>query len=190
MVTIDPSGDPDLQALSDVLEGKTVESEQEYRDFVSNHDPPDGYVWTRSPFGPGGKWTVNLAKEANHRITNTDLERRIRSLLKNWGYWDAFEQDYRLSDGKQIDFADTTRKVALEPGAAYWHTPDGFSGEIVSNVGEHPEEVYFPPTESDLRKQKRLTESGWKVLWISEDGVKDHPLEIRTWLDDLYPASL
>jgi len=186
MVKINSGGDPDLQAVLDVVQGKTVDSEEEYREFVSNYDPPDGYVWSRSPFTAEGKWKVSLAKEAEYRTSNTDLEQEMRSHLEKWDYLQHFEHDYRLSDGRQIDFADPDRKVALEPGAAYWHTPDEYAGETKSEIGEHPEEVYSPPTESDLRKQERLVEDGWDVLWISENGVSGKAARIKMWLDQFY----
>lgn len=185
MVKINVSGNPEARAVLESVKGKVVDSEAEYRKFVQNHPLPDGYEWTRSPFTEEGKWKVSHAKVSETKATNTDLERQLRSLLKEWGFWKHFQHDCRLF-GRQIDFADKENQVALEPGAAYWHTESTSEGEIISDIATHPEQVYSPVKQSDLEKQETLVEAGWTILWMSEDAVKKSPEDIRGRLKEIY----
>ncbi|ELZ17523.1 hypothetical protein [Natrinema limicola] len=183
MVKIDPSGDPELKAVFEGIKGKIVNSEEEYRRFVQKNPLPEGYVWCRSPFTGKGKWKVTHKKAPDISTTDTGLEQDLRSLLQTWGLWNHFEQDVRIL-GRQLDFADRQNKVVLEPGAVYWHTPDGCEGEALAAIGEHPEEVYSPPTESDIQKQRTLEEAGWQVLWITENAVSNDAEAIKDWLEE------
>lgn len=174
----------------DVLEGvagaKEVDSEEEFREFVKNNQPPEGYVWGRTPFGTEpGRWKVYAQEEPEIRGTGTDIEQQLERYLNQWGYRNRFQHDYRHL-GYQLDFADTDDKIVLEPGAAYWHTPDECAGETNSTLGDHPEKVYSPPTEKDIKKHQTLTKEGWQVLWIAEDGIENEATAIEEWLDRQY----
>lgn len=178
--------DPKKRSILKNIKGVTVDSEEEYREFVRNNPTPQDKVWSRTPFTSEGKWKMVLKEKSNPQQTDTGLERILRSRLIGWGYWKYFEQDYHLSDQKRVDFADTKNKVALEPGAVYWHTPDKVKGEAKSDIGDHPEKVYSPATERDIRKQRMLEEDGWDVLWITTKGVEDKADEIKRWLNKIY----
>ncbi len=176
----------DQEVLEAVAGAKEVGSDEEYREFIKNNSPPDGYVWGRTPFGASpGNWQVHVKEEPEIRGTGTDLEQQVESYLTEWDYRNRFQHDYRHL-GYQLDFADTDAKIALEPGAAYWHTPDGCAGETNSDLGDHPEEVYSPPTTKDCTKHQTLTDNGWQVLWIAEDGVENEATAIKKWLDNQY----
>lgn len=180
-----PSDPKKLSVIKDV-NGITVDSEEEYRNFVRNNPTPQGKVWSRHPYTGQGKWGVYLKEKSDPQQKDTGLERVLRARLIVWGYWNNFEQDHHLSDQKRLDFADTENKVALEPGAVYWHTPDKCNGESKSEVGDHPEKVYSPVTKRDMRKQEMLEEDGWDVLWMTTKGVKDEHEKIKTWLNEIY----
>lgn len=178
--------DPEKRSLCKSVKGVTVDSEGEYREFIRNNPTPDGKVWKRSPFTAEGKWKVTLGKESVVKTSNTGLEKKLRSHLKEWGYWKYFEQDYSLDDEKRLDFADNIHKVALEPGAVHWHTPADCKGDANNHIGEHPKEVYSPVVDRDLRKQELLEEAGWCLLWMTQTGVEDQPETIRNWLEKIY----
>lgn len=176
----------DEDTLKALAGAKEVHSDEEFREFIKANSPPDGYVWGRTPFGASpGSWQVHVKERPEIRGTGTDLEQQIESYLEQWGYRDRFQHDYRHL-GYQLDFADTEDKIALEPGASYWHTPDECVGNTNADLGEQPQEVYSPPTENDLEKQRTLTNEGWRVLWITEDGVANEATAIKKWLDCEY----
>lgn len=162
-----------------------VLTESGWRKLVRNCDPPEGYIWNRSPFGTQQGWKATIVEEPEIAYTDTQLEQDLRDHLQSWGYWKHFKQDCRKL-GRQLDFADVDKKVALEPGAVYFHTPDSCQGEAVDHVGESPQDVYFPTTSSDQQKQRTLEEAGWRVLWMTEEGVRDHSQSIRKWLSEIY----
>lgn len=165
---------------------KEVHSDEEFREFIKSNSLPDGYVWGRTPFGASpGNWKVHVKERPEIRGTGTDIEQRLEDCLEQWGYRGRFQHDYRHL-GYQLDFADAEDKIALEPGAIYWHTPDECTGDTNDDLGEHPEDVYSPPTEKDIEKQRTLTNEGWQVLWIAEDGVKNEATAIKEWLDRQY----
>lgn len=167
-------------------EGTVVDSDGEYREFVEEHPLPAGYVWGRSPFGaPPGSWKTHIKEKPEIRGTNTDLEQRLAEYLERWGYRGHFEHDYRHL-GYQLDFADPDENIALEPGAAYWHTPESYSGETRDGFGEKPDEVYWPPAEKDVKKHQSLEDNGWRILWINEDGLDGEWDAIREWLAGIY----
>lgn len=161
-----------------------VSSDEEYREFVENHQLPDGYIWGRTPFGAKpGNWKIHVKEAPDIRSVGSELENELQSCLREWGCLNRFERDYHAL-GYQLDFVDSTHKIVLEPGAAYWHTPDGCSGSIRSPIGERPEEVYLPPTRKDIEKQNLLEEYGWYVLWISESGMENSRNKIRKWIQN------
>lgn len=81
--------------------------------------------------------------------SDTDLEKKTEQYLSELDYKtpEDYEKQYYVS-GYWIDFAFVNEKVAVEPGAKYWHTP-----------------------EKDETKEKALNEMGWKVLWFNEDDI-------------------
>lgn len=191
MVTFDARNliNTDADVLQAIAGAKQVHSEEEFREFIKDNPLPDGYVWGRTPFGASsGGWKIHVKEEPEIHGTGTDLEQQLESYLEQWGYRDRFQHDYRHL-GYQLDFADVEAKTALEPGATYWHTPEGCAGSTRSNLGDHPEEVYSPPTEKDLRKQRTLADEGWQVLWIAEDGIEREATAIKEWLDRQYTSS-
>lgn len=176
----------DKEMLEGIAGHKEVHSDEEYRQFVKNHPLPDGYTWGRSPFGASaGGWRIHLKEKPEIRGKNTDLERKLGGFLENWGYRERFKHDFRYI-GYQLDFADPVNKVALEPGAAYWHTPESVAGGTKIGVGESPSEVYSPPTTKDVKKHNSLVADGWQVLWINEDGFNGEEETIRQWLVEVY----
>lgn len=188
MVLVDPDDvvGADRETLEAIAGQKFVDSDEEYREFVREHPLPDGFVWGRSLVGTEeGRWKVHYKEEPEIRGTNTDLEQRLGEHLVQWGYREHFQHDYRHL-GYQLDFADTARKVALEPGAAHWHTPKSCRGETGDGIGEAPVDVYWPPMGKDVRKHRSLTDDGWQVLWINEDGLNDEQDAIRGWLAEIY----
>lgn len=188
MVKISPGGDLSKDVLQGMTNGVIVQSESEYRELVKANQLPKGYEWTRSSFGaPKGEWKATIRESPEIHFADTGLEQTLRERLQNWGYWPAFTQDYRTL-GRQIDFADTSMKVALEPGAVYWHTPDGCEGRAEASLGEHPEEVYSPAQTTDIEKQRTLRDDGWDVLWMTEKGVENEPETIKDWLDNIYQS--
>jgi very-short-patch-repair endonuclease len=80
---------------------------------------------------------------------NTDLEKKTEQYLSELGFkeHEDYEKQYYVS-GYWIDFAFVNEKVAVEPGADYWHTP-----------------------EKDETKEKALNEMGWKVIWFNENDI-------------------
>jgi len=176
----------DEKSLQAIAGREEVHSEEEYREFMKNHPLPDGYVWGRTPFGTSpGSWKVYVKEKPDIKGRNTDLEMQLKSLLVDWGYRGYFEHDYRYL-GYQLDFADATNKIALEPGAAYWHTPESCRGDTKEGVGETPTEVYSPPAAKDVEKHRALENDGWKILWINEDGIDDDQEVILKWLSRIY----
>src|SRR6056297_2479242 len=108
----------DEEVLEAAAGAKEVESDEEYREFIKNNSPPDGYIWGRTPFGASpGSWQVHVKEEPEIRGTGTDLEQQLERYLTEWGYQDQFQHDFRYLE-YQLDFADTDAKIALEPGAA------------------------------------------------------------------------
>jgi hypothetical protein len=76
--------------------------------------------------------------------------------------------------------------VALEPGAVYWHTPDNVNGESKNEVGSHPANVYVPAKETDIQKQEALSDDGWTIIWITEDGIANKSSLIKDRPDKIY----
>ncbi|MEA2074211.1 MAG: DUF559 domain-containing protein [Euryarchaeota archaeon] len=74
---------------------------------------------------------------------------------KNWEYLnelgfkehDDYEKQHPVSI-YWIDFAFVNERVAVEPGADYWH-----------------------PKGKDEAKEKSLKKRGWKILWFNEDEI-------------------
>lgn len=184
---IDDSDEVIIQGLS---QGVPVTSEEGYRRLLIEHPPPEGYIWTRSPFGGGNaKWKATIGEEPTIRSVDNKLEQNLRDKLKEWGYWQYFAQDVKML-GRQLDFADTENKVDLEPGAVYWHTPDGCQGDSVLEIGMEPRDVYSPVKEADIEKQKTLIQAGWNVLWMTEEGVYNQSKDIKNWLDGIYKGHI
>ena len=81
--------------------------------------------------------------------SDTGLEKKTEQYLSELGFkeHEDYEKQYYVS-GYWIDFAFVNEKVAVEPGADYWHTP-----------------------EKDETKEKALNEMGWKVIWFNENDI-------------------
>lgn len=80
----------------------------------------------------------------------TSLERLVREALEELGF--PFEQELRVGR-YSVDFALTTRGVALEVDGAYWHRDAA----------------------RDRRKAKALERAGWRVVRLAEDTVVSAP---------------
>jgi len=187
MVKIPLNGNPELRSIYESKKGRTIDSDEEFHEFIENNPAPDGQVWSRTPFGAEpGKWRVYLKKESTLPSEGSGLEDRVQELLEEWGYSDRFERHYSYPRSGHLDFADPVNKVALEPGAVYYHTPEDFDGEAKENIGQRPEEVYSPVTARDVAKQDWLDRNGWDVLWITQSAVDEMPCKIRSILFSFY----
>ena len=105
------------------------------------------YIIERSHFGRPGQLQIReLVPPAKK---DTDLEKKTEQYLNELGFkvHEDYEKQYNVSR-YWIDFAFVNEKVAIEPGANYWHTK-----------------------EKDEGKEKALNERGWKVLWFNEDDI-------------------
>ena len=153
---------------------KLVVSRDELERIITNCKPPTGFVWSWTIVGaPPGRLKVYIKKDTPPKYKDTDLEREFESILKELGLREGIDyvKQYPIY-GKYIDFALPSLKIGFEPGATYWHTPQWVRGEPLSPIGNHPAEVYYPPTEKDLQKHRILTKNGWKIYWLNETFVK------------------
>ncbi|MCK4734502.1 MAG: DUF559 domain-containing protein [Methanophagales archaeon] len=107
------------------------------------------YIIERSHFGRPGQLQIReLVPPAK---MDTDLEKKTEQYLNELGFkeHEDYEHNPPYNVSKYwIDFAFVNEKVAVEPGADYWH-----------------------PEERDKRKEKALNERGWEVLWFNEDDI-------------------
>ncbi|HUV02510.1 MAG TPA: DUF559 domain-containing protein [Desulfobacteria bacterium] len=88
---------------------------------------------------------------------DTDLEKKTEEYLIELGFKEHidYKKQYGVSD-YWIDFAFVNEKVAVEPGADYWH-----------------------PKEKDKAKEKSLEDKGWKVLWFNEDAINHDKEKVK-----------
>jgi FOG: WD40 repeat len=105
------------------------------------------YILERHYFG--SPELVQVRELVRPRWKDTDLEKKTEEYLIELGFkeHDDYEKQYGVSM-YWIDFAFVNEKVAVEPGADYWHTK-----------------------EKDEGKEKALNERGWEVLWFNEDDI-------------------
>ena len=108
------------------------------------------YIIERSHFGRPGQLQIReLVPPAK---MDTDLEKKTEQYLNELGFkeYEDYEKQYNVSS-YWIDFAFINEKVAVEPGADYWHTK-----------------------EKDEGKEKALNERGWEVLWFNEKDINQN----------------
>jgi very-short-patch-repair endonuclease len=114
-----------------------------------------GFVPFRINFGRNmGEIAFRRERTVTQQICNTDLEMIVEDILIDLGYkerWDYQKQYPTL--GKILDFAFPTIKLAIEPGASYYH-------------GNRPHSI-------DPEKDAILRREGWEILWYNEDDLKD-----------------
>lgn len=92
---------------------------------------------------------IHIKKLVPPAKRDTDLEKKTEQYLSELGFkeHEDYEKQHYVSR-YWIDFAFVNEKVAVEPGADYWHT-----------------------LERDENKEKALNEMGWKVLWFNENDI-------------------
>ena len=108
------------------------------------------YIIERSHFGRHGQLQIReLVPPAK---MDTDLEKKTEQYLNELGFkeYEDYEKQYNVLR-YWIDFAFINEKVAVEPGADYWHTK-----------------------EKDEGKEKALNERGWEVLWFNEKDINQN----------------
>jgi WD40 repeat protein/very-short-patch-repair endonuclease len=105
------------------------------------------YILERHYFG--SPELVQVRELVRPRWKDTDLEKKTEEYLSELGFKEHgdYEKQYGVSI-YWIDFAFVNEKVAVEPGADYWHIK-----------------------EKDEGKEKALNERGWEVLWFNEDDI-------------------
>ena len=124
--------------------------------------------------------TIGLGRHAREHILvrvpkyeqktcDTDLEMIVEKILIDLGYKEM--RDYKKqfpACGYVLDFAFPTIKLAIEPGAGFWH------GNIPHAVNH--------------KKDALLRREGWEILWYDEDDLKDEESvedEIRMAIQNL-----
>ena len=114
-----------------------------------------GDVPFRINFGRNmGEIAFRRVRTDTQPICNTDLEMIVEEILIDLGYrekWD-YQKQYHTS-GKILDFAFKTIKLAIEPGARYFH------GNRLHSI--------------DPEKDTLLRGEGWEILWYDEEDLKD-----------------
>ena len=128
---------------------------------------------------------VYLKKLTPPKYSNTDLERKFEEILNELGFKEGvdYQKQYQLF-GYWIDFAFPHLKIAFEPGATYYHTPEWVEGEALESFGFSPEEVYYPVKPDDVRKDRLLKRNGWIVGWLNENFVKNLS-EVKKWVSEI-----
>jgi len=115
----------------------------------------NGFVPFRIAFGPhAGEIAFRRERTDTQQTCDTDLEMIVEDILIDLGYkerWDYQKQYHTL--GKILDFAFPTIKLAIEPGASYYH-------------GNRPHSI-------DPEKDAILRREGWEIHWYNEDDLKD-----------------
>ncbi len=93
---------------------------------------------------------------------DTDLEKRTEQYLNELCFkeHEDYEKQYNVSR-YWIDFAFVNEKVAIEPGADYWHAK-----------------------ERDAGKENALNERGWKVLWFNEDDINQDEDRVKRMIQE------
>ena len=105
------------------------------------------YILERHYFG--SPELVQVRELVRPRLKDTDLEKKTEEFLNELGFEEQgnYEKQYPVSI-YWIDFAFVNEKIAVEPGADYWH-----------------------PKGKDKAKEKALKEMGWEILWFNEDDI-------------------
>lgn len=105
------------------------------------------YILERHYFG--SPELVQVRELVRPRLKDTDLEKKTEEFLNELGFkeHDDYEKQHPVSI-YWIDFAFVNERVAVEPGADYWH-----------------------PKGKDKAKEKALKERGWEILWFNEDDI-------------------
>jgi len=115
----------------------------------------NGFVPFRINYGRNiGEIAFRRERTDTQQTCDTDLEMIVDDILIDLGYkerWDYQKQYHTL--GKILDFAFPTIKLAIEPGASYYH-------------GNRPHSI-------DPEKDAILRREGWEILWYNEDDLKD-----------------
>ena len=113
------------------------------------------YIIERSHFGRPGQ--LQIRELVSPAKKDTDLEKKTEQYLSELGFkeHEDYEKQYNVSR-YWIDFAFVNEKVAVEPGANYWHTK-----------------------EKDEGKEKALNERGWKVLRFNEDDINQEEDSVK-----------
>lgn len=114
-----------------------------------------GFVPFRINFGRNmGEIAFRRERTDTQQFCNTDLEMIVEDILIDLGYkerWDYQKQYHTL--GKILDFAFPAIKLAIEPGASFYH-------------GNRPHAI-------DPEKDEILRMDRWEILWYDEDDLKD-----------------
>jgi very-short-patch-repair endonuclease len=109
----------------------------------------------RIPFGRNrGEIAFRRVRKDHQPICNTDLEMIVEEILIDLGYKELrdYQKQYHTL-GKILDFAFPTIKLAIEPGARYFH------GNRLHSI--------------DPEKDTLLRGEGWEILWYDEEDLKD-----------------
>jgi len=131
----------------------------------------NGFVPFRIAFGQNaGEIAFRRVPQTKPQIfSDTDLELIVEDILTALGY--KVRGDYRKQHhtcGYIIDFAFPTIKLAIEPGARYWH-------------GDREHAI-------DHEKDRILRREGWEILWYDEEDLRDEERveeEISTKIQEL-----
>jgi len=118
------------------------------------------YIIERSHFGRPEQLQIRVLVPPAKR--DTDLEKKTEQYLNELGFkeHDDYEKQYNVSR-YWIDFAFINEKVAVEPGADYWHTK-----------------------EKDEGKEKALNKRGWRVLWFNEKDINQDKEGVKKRIDE------
>lgn len=112
--------------------------------------------YVTSPIPSGKDFNELIFKKAPPppKSCDTNLERAVDEILKDLEYVEGrdYEKQYRVY-GYCLDFAFQKYKLAIEPGARYWH-----------DNKEHA---------LDPEKDKFLSEMGWTILWFDEEDLNN-----------------
>jgi very-short-patch-repair endonuclease len=96
----------------------------------------------------GDKWYTQ-------RMEDTNLEKEVRSILKETGIEEYVKEQFHPSNVEEnyrIDFAVPSIRLAIEPHASYlWEVNDG----------------------QEEKKERSLKSIGWDVLWLDEGDLED-----------------
>ncbi len=112
------------------------------------------YIIEISIFGKGRPHLRELVPPPKK---NTDLEIKTEQYLTELGFKEHIDYEKQHNVSKYwIDFAFVKEKVAIEPGADYWHN-----------------------MKRDEEKEETLKAIGWKFLWFNEDAIKQNGEKVK-----------
>ena len=113
-----------------------------------------GYRTQRIAFGRDIGKRILVKAPPPPKFCDTNLEKIVEEILNDLGYIEGkdFEKQYPAYC-YNLDFAFPRLKLAIEPGARYWH-----------NNSEHS---FEPEKDENLRRE------GWEILWYDEDDLND-----------------